>query len=224
MTGADDRKTVLALVATERGREEAQEIAALLGREIEFLPPDKAALADATRGDLLFVGDGIQPDRTLAYIRRLYRSSPGLLIVALPGNDDPGVVELLEAGAAVVILDGQPPREAADAIRAAEKGHAILEPETAGVLVLRIQELSKLCVDEGIDVSRCNRLTTREREVAGLLARRATNEQIAERLGIAVGTVKSHIHNILDKLDVDSRNLAGVYWRLYSGEIRVARI
>ena len=216
--------TVLALVEEAGGREDVRRIGAELGRKVEFLQSDKEAVARAAMGDILFVGDAIQPDRTLSYIRRLHRRNPDLLIGAMPGNPEPGIVELLEAGATVVLLDGQSPKESADAIRAAEKGHAILDPETTGALVWRIQELSKLCVDERIDVSRCTGLTAREREIAGLLARRATNEQIAQRLGIAVGTVKTHVHNILDKLDIDSRNLAGVYWRLFSGESRAARI
>ncbi|HUP00785.1 MAG TPA: LuxR C-terminal-related transcriptional regulator [Gemmatimonadota bacterium] len=45
-----------------------------------------------------------------------------------------------------------------------------------------------------------------------------TNEDIAESLEIAMGTPKSHVHNILRKLDVDSRGLAGIYWRVYSEE------
>jgi DNA-binding NarL/FixJ family response regulator len=216
--------TVLAIVAGERKRDEVRRIGVALGVEVEFIESDSLGLSRAIVGDLLFVGDGIPPDRTLSLIRRLHRRNDSLLIAAMPVDSDPGTVDLLEAGAAVVIRDGQPPDETAEAIRAAEAGRAILDPDTAGALVVRIQELSKLCVDERIDVSRCNALTAREREIAGLMARRATNEQIAQRLGIAVGTVKTHVHNILDKLDVDSRALAGVYWRLYSGESRAARI
>jgi DNA-binding NarL/FixJ family response regulator len=216
--------TVLAIVGGDREREEVRRIGAILGAEVEFIESDSLGLSRAIASDLLFVGDGVPADRALSLIRRLHRRNPGLLIAAMPGDTDPGSVNLLEAGAAVVIRDNEPPEEAAEAIRAAEAGRAILDPDTAGALVVRIQELSKLCVDEHIDVSRCNALTTREREIIGLMARRATNEQIAERLGIAVGTVKTHVHNILDKLDVDSRALAGVYWRLFSGESRAARI
>lgn len=218
------RKAILALFAEEGRREYVRRIAAELAWRVEFVSPDRRALARTSAGQMLFVGDGVQSDRMLSFIRRLHRANPDLLIAAMPANAESGIVELLEAGAAAVVLDGQSPREAAKAIRAAEQGNAILDPETAGVLVIRMQELSKLCVDEGIDVSRCDALTAREREIAGLIARRATNEQIAQQLGIAVGTVKTHVHNILEKLDVDSRSLAGVYWRLFSGEIRAARI
>lgn len=216
--------TVLAIVAGERGRDEVRRIGAALGLEVEFIGSDSLSLSRAIASDLLFVGDGIPHDRTLSLIRRLHRRNLQLLIAAVTGTPEPGIVDFLEAGATVVIREGQSPEAAAEAIRAAQIGHAILDPETAGALVVRIQELSKLCVDERIDVSRCTALTAREREIVGLMARRATNEQIAERLGIAVGTVKTHVHNILDKLDVDSRGLAGVYWRLFSGESRAARI
>lgn len=215
---------VSAIVAQDPRREEVRRIGVALGVDVEFIESDSLGISRALASDILFVGDGIPRDRTLSLIRRLHRRNSSLLIAAIPGGPDPGTVELIEAGAAVVIQDGQSPDEAAEAVRAAKEGRAILDPETAGALVVRIQELSKLCVDERIDVSRCNGLTAREREIVGLIAARATNEQIAQRLGIAVGTVKTHVHNILDKLDVDSRNLAGVYWRLYSGESRTARI
>jgi DNA-binding NarL/FixJ family response regulator len=224
MQGNDDGMTAMALVGSDHGREDVRRIGDELGRKVEFLAADRAALARAAECSVAFIGDGVPPDRTLSLIRRLHGANPHLLIAALPGDHDPGVVELLEAGAAVVLLPGQSPGEAATAIRAAAQGRAILDPDSAGALVSRIQELSKLCVDQRIDVSRCDGLTRREREIAALLARRATNEQIAAALGIAVGTVKTHVHNILEKLDVDGRNLAGVYWRLFSGETRAARV
>jgi DNA-binding NarL/FixJ family response regulator len=80
---------------------------------------------------------------------------------------------------------------------------------------VRLQHLAHLCVDQGVDVERCGLLTKRESEIAALLARRLDNASIARELGIAVGTVKTHVHKILDKLDVDTRTLAGVYWRVF---------
>ena len=50
-------------------------------------------------------------------------------------------------------------------------------------------------------------LSPREREIVALLARRATNAEIGAALGIAIGTVKNHVHKILEKLDVESRSL-----------------
>ena len=115
----DDGMTAMALVGSDHGREDVRRIGDELGRKVEFLAADRAALARAAECSVAFIGDGVPPDRTLSLIRRLHGANPHLLIAALPGDHDPGVVELLEAGAAVVVLPGQSPNEAAAAIRAA---------------------------------------------------------------------------------------------------------
>lgn len=211
--------TSYALVTTGSARQAVQRIAAALGRRIELLASRDDALRRA-RDAMLFIveGDEATLGSTLSLVRRLFRANPDLLIAAMHQSSESDLEELYEAGALVVIVVGQSPEEAAESIRAAESGLAILDPSVAGVLVRRIQGLSQLCVDQNVDVERCTGLTRREREVAALLAVRATNEQIAERLGIAVGTVKTHVHNILEKLEVDGRSMAGVYWRLYASD------
>ena len=55
------------------------------------------------------------------------------------------------------------------------------------------------------------RLTTREFEVLQCIGQGLTNQQIAARLVVEVGTVKNHVHNILEKLNVSSRNEAASY-------------
>ena len=54
-------------------------------------------------------------------------------------------------------------------------------------------------------------LTPREREILELIGEGLTNQEIADRLVIEVGTVKNHVHNILQKLDVSSRQDAAAY-------------
>ncbi|MGH7566030.1 MAG: LuxR C-terminal-related transcriptional regulator [Gemmatimonadota bacterium] len=215
---------LLALVTTEGARQSVRRIALELGRRMEFLASRQDALRRARDGSLLVLEDGGGPGATLSLVQRLHRAHPDLLIAVMPEKPDSEVVHLFEAGASVAIVAGQAPAKAAESIRAAEAGMAILDPSLAGALVRRVQGLSQLCVDQNVDVSRCAGLTTREREVAGLLATRATNEEIAERLGIAVGTVKTHVHNILEKLEVDGRHLAGVYWRLFKGDGKSAPV
>lgn len=57
-------------------------------------------------------------------------------------------------------------------------------------------------------------LTSREVEVLELLGQNLTNQEIAERLVIEVGTVKNHVHSILNKLDVSTRDEAATYLAL----------
>ena len=208
---------LLALVTSEGARHFAERIALALGCRIQFLTTREDALRRAREGALLMLEGGqTPPGWALSLVRRLHRANPDLLIAVMPRTPDEDVADLLEAGASVVIAEDQAPAQAAESIRAAEAGMAILDPNVVGAIIRRVQCLSQLCVDQNVEVARCGALTRREREVAGLLAMRATNEQISERLGIAVGTVKTHVHNILEKLEVDGRSLAGVYWRLYT--------
>jgi DNA-binding NarL/FixJ family response regulator len=125
-------------------------------------------------------------------------------------------IELLEAGAQAIGSFRHGPETFARRIAAAQNGEVLLDPDEVAALVGRLRHLSELCVDQGVDVGRCERLTAREAEIAAMLARKVDNASIARELGIAVGTVKTHVHKILEKLDVESRGLAGTYWRVYS--------
>lgn len=216
-------QVVIALVSSERAREALKAVVEELGRRVEFLDSRKDLVRHAREARWVVLDRGEPPGEMLSLIRRLRRVNQDLLIAGMPGNPDPGVIDIFEAGASAVFT-GESPAEAARLIRAAEAGKAIVDPDVAGALLRRVHALSQLCVDQRVDVSRCKALTGRERDIAALLAVRASNEAIAARLGIAVGTVKTHVHSILDKLDVDSRNLAGIYWRLYSGESKSAKI
>lgn len=164
--------------------------------------------------EIVLVGDHQSPRERVSTVRRARKSHQRCVIAAL-ADDLPIKVELLEAGAAVVATMEDGPDALARRISAAFEGRVVLDPDEASAVVARLQALANLCVDQGVDVERCRLLTTREREIAALLSRRLDNATIARELGIAVGTVKTHVHKILDKLDVESRVLAGVYWRVY---------
>lgn len=164
--------------------------------------------------EVVLVGDHQSAAERVSTVRRARRNHGECTIAAI-ADDLPMEVELLEAGASAVARMADGPDVFAQRISAASEGRILLEPDEAAAVVSRLQALSKLCVDQGVDVDRCRLLTTREREIAALLGERLDNATIARELGIAVGTVKTHVHKILDKLDVDSRVLAGVYWRVY---------
>jgi DNA-binding NarL/FixJ family response regulator len=163
---------------------------------------------------VVLVGDHQTRPERISIIRRA-RTQHEECVIAGIAADLPMKIELLEAGAGVVATFEDGPDALGERISVALAGGIVLEPDEAAAVVARLQHLSHLCVDQGIDVDRCELLTKREREIAELLARRLDNASIARELGIAVGTVKTHVHKILDKLDVDTRTLAGVYWRVF---------
>jgi DNA-binding NarL/FixJ family response regulator len=161
------------------------------------------------------VGDHQSRSERVSTVRRTRRRAASTVIAAI-SDDLTMTVELLEAGAQAVGSMAHGPETFARRIAAAQSGEVLLSTDEAAALVGRLQHLSQLCVDQGVDVSRCERLTAREAEITALLARRFDNARIARELGIAVGTVKTHVHKVLEKLDVETRGLAGTYWRVYT--------
>ena len=164
------------------------------------------------------VGDGhLQVDR-ISTIRRVRRRNPSSVIAGL--TTEPALrLDLLEAGATIVIRPTDSPEAIARRLQEASKGRVVLDPEETAAALRRLQYLSQLCVDQEVDISRCESLTDRERDVAALLGKHRTNSEIAAELGIAIGTVKTHVHKILSKLDVEHRGLAGIYWKLFEEKI-----
>jgi ATP/maltotriose-dependent transcriptional regulator MalT len=76
----------------------------------------------------------------------------------------------------------------------------------------RVNQLAERVVD--FDAGYYSLLTRREREILELIADDLTNQEIADRLVIELGTVKNHVHHILDKLNVSSRQDATAYLNL----------
>lgn len=179
--------------------------------------PDEA-MERAPLSDAICMREPPEDRDRVALVRRLLSSNPEVRILVLEGRDTLGPLPYLEAGAVAYVRSDEPSERLVESVRSVLEGITVLDAVTAGQVVRRLQELSRLCVDQGVDIARCSRLTDREREVAARLARHRSNGAIAVELGVAVGTVKSHVHNILKKLDVETRSLAGVYWRIYEQE------
>lgn len=116
------------------------------------------------------------------------------------------ILQYIEAGAAGYVRRKESVEELVQNIRAAHSNQALISPQIAALLISRISELADLGVDtDSNDSYRAYDLTPREREVLELMAQGSSNRQIAEKLVIEVGTVKNHVHNILKKLDLNSR-------------------
>jgi DNA-binding NarL/FixJ family response regulator len=119
--------------------------------------------------------------------------------------DDHAVLPAVRAGAAGYLLKDVQPPELAGAIRTVHAGEALLAPSVATMLV------EQLAAEDGGDAERGEHLTPREREVLALLARGRANKAIAFDLGVSERTVKTHVSNILGKLNLTDRTQAAVY-------------
>jgi DNA-binding NarL/FixJ family response regulator len=115
------------------------------------------------------------------------------------------VFEGLRAGAVGYLLKDTPSAKLVEAIRLASRGGSFLEPSVAARVVSEFARLSPHPA-----VSLAEPLSEREVEVLRLVARGASNREIAAELVIAEGTVKNHLTNILSKLGVSDRTEAAM--------------
>ncbi|MEJ2555125.1 MAG: response regulator transcription factor [Anaerolineae bacterium] len=144
-------------------------------------------------------------------------SSVKVLVVGLTKAEEEVILRYIEAGAAGYVLGNDSVEDLLKNIRAVYNGEALVSPEVAAAMILRIAELAQpySTIEPGTD--EVSELTPREREVLDLIGAGLSNQEIAVRLVIEVGTVKNHVHNILRKLDVSSRQDAAVYWGAIRG-------
>lgn len=135
-------------------------------------------------------------DGVSATMRLRALQPPPQVLVLTTYDSDADILRAIEAGAIGYLLKDMPREDLFRAIRAAARGQSFLAPTVAARLVGRVQRGSE------------HTLSAREIEVLALVARGASNKEIARQLGISEATVKSHLIHIFDKLDVDDRTAA----------------
>lgn len=114
------------------------------------------------------------------------------------------VVEFVKAGVSGFILKDATIDDFLHTIRSVAEGKKVLPPSLTGSLFSQIVEYA-VRSGKADRVMKAVRLTTREHEVVDLIARGMSNKEIADELNIAVHTVKSHVHNTLEKLALHTR-------------------
>ncbi|GAB1693303.1 response regulator [Krasilnikovia sp. M28-CT-15] len=139
---------------------------------------------------------------------RILAERPGARILVLTTfGDDDHLYPALTAGACGFLLKDAPPTELLDGIRRAAAGDSPFSQQVLRRLVRR-------AVDARVEEPRpAAGLTTREREVLGLVAEGLSNIEIAERLHIGVTTVKTHVTSLMTKTDSPNRVRLALYAR-----------
>jgi two-component system, NarL family, response regulator LiaR len=136
-------------------------------------------------------------------MRALRERVPEARVIVLTSFlDEDKLLPAIRAGAAGYLLKNAEPKELVRAVEAAHAGEALLDPVVAARLV------ETLAADGGVDP--IDRLTPREHEVLVLIGRGFPNKRIAQELGLAEKTVKTHVGHVLAKLGVTDRTQAAV--------------
>jgi DNA-binding NarL/FixJ family response regulator len=189
----DNRILREGVAATINGQPDMKVVAASGG-------PEKALLNSPTLKAHLILVDlsGMRMAVSLA------KKTPELKVIGMglmPTQLD--IVEFVEAGASGFILKNATIEEFLSTIRSVARGGKVLPPPLTGSLFTHVIDHA-LKKGNGRLASGV-RMTKREREIMLLIAEGLSNKEIAQRLNIATYTVKSHVHNLLEKLALHSR-------------------
>ena len=184
-----------------RNRDEALDLVA-------SAEPDVAVLDMATRG-------------SLEIVRAISEAAPPVKVIAFAIEELEGaIVACAEAGVAGYVPCEASTHDVGEIIERVFCGEMVCPPRTVPMLFRRLATHAK----RGIERMDTLDITTREREIVVLIDTGLSNKEIAQRLGIEVATVKNHVHNILEKLNVTTRaqaanRLRGVVTRSSRSEL-----
>ncbi len=135
-------------------------------------------------------------------IRDDHKEVKVIVMDLLPLQED--IMRFVEAGVSGFILKEATVQEFSDTIRSVAEGGKVLPPTMAGSLFSQImdygiKELGAKKVIQSV------RMTNRESEIVKLIAEGMANKEIAFKLNLSIYTVKSHVHNILEKMALNTR-------------------
>ncbi|QTJ44715.1 response regulator transcription factor [Dolosigranulum pigrum] len=149
--------------------------------------------------DLVMDGmDGIEATKEI-----LVQWPEAKIIIVTSFIDDEKVFPAMEAGASGYMLKTSSASEIADAIRSAYEGDTVFEEEVTQKIIERNHMPQEYLLHDD--------LTNRETEILQLIAQGLSNQEIADECFITLKTVKTHVSNILSKLDVSDRTQATIY-------------
>ena len=170
-------------------------------------------LLQTTQPDVAIMDIGL-PDVDGIELTKRIKASPQLqttkILILTLQNEETAVLEAFQAGANSYCMKNIRPDLLLEAIRATQAGQAWIDPAIARIVLAYAKRAEK--PDSQNQTEKVSSpLTDRELEVLQLIVNGNSNADIAEKLYITVGTVKTHVRNILTKLSAEDRTQAAVH-------------
>lgn len=135
---------------------------------------------------------------------------PDIFVLVLTTYDaDEWVFDAIRSGASGYLLKNTPPKDLIKAVKQVISGQTPVDPEVAGKLFKHVShaESSFASATASIEI---DKLSEREYEVLGLMAKGLSNREIAERIFLSEGTIRNYVSSIFSKLDVSDRTQASL--------------
>lgn len=186
------------------------------------LEPDLQVVGIAENGKVAIQQVGaLQPDLVLmdvrmpvmdgrAATRAICQQFPNITVLVLSTfDDDQYISDSIRAGAKGYLLKDMPADELAQAIRMAHRGYTQIAPGLMEKLMANTPAPQTAESNESLPA--LVSLTPREQEVLQLIGNGSTNREIAERLYISEGTVKTHVTHLFDRLNLRNRAQLAIY-------------
>ena len=162
-----------------------------------------AALVEKVQPDVVLMDLIMDNGSGIEATKQIMEHSPDCKVIILTSYyDDEQIFPAIEAGAFSYLLKTSSAPEIAEAIKKAIHGENVIEPKVAGKMMTGFRAEQKKAHDD---------LTARELEVLLCIGNGMTNQEISDKLYIGIKTVKTHVSNILSKLEVNDRTQAAVY-------------
>ena len=208
--GDPPRPQTIPILVVEDNRLVREGIVAILERQ-----PDLAVVAVAedaggalhrvpeTRPRVVLVDAGLGEHDSFSLVQHIRQAAPETRVIVmdvLPVPED--VVEFVMRGASGFVVKDATVEDFVQTVRSVAAGKEVLPPALTGTLLAHI---AMHAVRRPSAATRGVRLTQREREIIDLIAEGLSNKEMARRLNLSTYTIKSHVHNILEKLALHSR-------------------
>src|SRR6266513_3203722 len=139
--------------------------------------------------------------RCVEQIRAIAPAARVIVLDLLPAPEE--IIAFVRAGANGFIMKDATVEELVGTVRSVAQGSDVIPPALAGTLLSHIAQ--EAVVHPRPAAAAAVRMTAREQDIMSLIATGLDNKAIAQRLGVAGDTVKSHVRNILEKLTLHSR-------------------
>lgn len=162
-------------------------------------------MIDLSNPGIVLLDLGLRSQNSLKVVKSIsenYEKTKIIVMDLIPSQDD--VLEYVQAGVSGFILKDANIEEFYKTIRSVNEGNQVLPTLLTGSLFSQIVEHA-MNGDKPSKAFDAVRMTKRERQVIDLIADGSTNKEIAQILHLSTFTVKSHVHNILEKLTLNSR-------------------